>query len=113
MGATFSLRQRFHQLCRQTPRERCQRVADEQPQGRAPTAVATRTRATAGVGAVSPQGTATPMPMDPLTTTMGLATAFTTLRLVAHSLLVARRTPPTTTTMLEQLPPRPNSQSLA
>merc|ERR1712212_645390 len=97
------------QICR----ERCQRAVDEQPQGQAPTAVATRTRATARVGVVSPQGTATPMPMDPLTTTMGPATAFTTLRLVAHSLLVARLTPPTTITMLEQLPPRPNSQSLA
>merc|ERR1712212_267245 len=107
---TVSLRQRFHQLCCQTPRKRCQRVADEQPQGQAPTAVATRTRATAAaVAVVSPQGTATPMPMDPLTTTMGPATASTTLRLVEQSLLAARLTPPTTTTMLGQLPPRPNS----
>merc|ERR1712212_220860 len=112
MGATFSLRQRFHQLCRQTPRERCQRAADEQPQGRAPTAVATRTRATAAAGAVSLQGTATPMPMDPLTTTMGPAMASTTLHLVGQSRLAARRTPPTTTTMREQLPQRPNSQRL-
>merc|ERR1711872_631748 len=113
MGPTASLQQGFHQLCCQTSRKRCQRVADEQPQGPAPTAAATRTRATARVGAVSLQGTATPMPMDPLTTTMGPATASTTLHLVEQSLLVARRTPPTTTTMLGQLPQRPNSQSLA
>merc|ERR1712212_1255838 len=93
------------QICR----ERCQRAVDEQPQGQAPTAVATRTRATARVAVVSPQGTATPMPMAPLTTTMGPATASTTLHLVEQSLLVARLTPPTSTTMLGQLPPRPNS----
>merc|ERR1712130_46363 len=110
---TVSLQQRFHQLCCQTSRKRCQRVADVQPQGEAPTAVATRTRATARVGADNLQGIATPMPMDPLTTTMGPATASTTLHLVEQSLLVARLTPPTTTTMLEQLPPRPNSRSLA
>merc|ERR1712055_241349 len=105
-----SLTQRFHQLCSQTSRKRCQRVAGEQRQGRAPTAVETRTRATAGaVAAVSLRGTATPMPTDPRTTTMGQAMAFTILHLVEQSLLAARRTPPTTTTMLEQLPPRPNS----
>merc|ERR1712212_1156328 len=109
---TVSLRQRFHQL-RSKTKEGCQKVGEEQHQGPAPTAAATRTRATARVGVVSPQGTATPMPMDPLTTTMGPATAFTTLHLVEQSLLAARLTPPTTTTMLGQLPPRPNSQSLA
>merc|ERR1711970_1041728 len=109
---TVSLWQRFHQLCSKTSRAECQRAADEQPQVQAPTAAATRTRATAAAGAVSLQGTATPMPMDPRTTTMGPGTASTTLHLVGHSRLAARHTPPTTTTMLEHLPPRPNSQSL-
>merc|ERR1712130_456578 len=110
---TVSLWQRFHQQHSKISRTGCQKAVDEQPQGPAPTAAATRTRATARVGAASLQGSATPMPMDPLTTTMGPATASTTLHLVEHSLLVARRTPPTTTTMLGQLPQRPNSQSLA
>merc|ERR1712055_855233 len=35
---TVSLWQRFHQLCSKASRARCQRVADEQPQGQAPTA---------------------------------------------------------------------------
>merc|ERR1711971_1250249 len=110
---TVSLRQRFHQLHSKTSRAGCQKAADEQPQGRATTAAATRTQATATAGVVRLQGTATPMPMDPLTTTMGLGTASTTPHLVEHSRLAARPTPPTTTTMPEQLPPRPNSQSLA
>merc|ERR1711934_979170 len=112
---TVSLTQRFHQLCCQTSsRKRCQRVAVEQPQGRAPIPVGTRTRATAGAaGAASLRGTATAMPMGPRTTTMGQAMASTILHLVEHSLLAARRTPPTTTTMLGHLPPRPNSHFIS
>merc|ERR1739842_133034 len=99
-------------LC-QTSRKRCQRVADEQPQGREPTAVATPTQATAGAaGGVSLRGTPTPMPTDPRTTTMGQAMASTILHLMEHSLPPARPTPPTTITMLGQLPPRPNSHFL-
>merc|ERR1712112_366812 len=94
--------------------KRCQKVVDEQPQGRAPTAVETLTRATAravvAVVVVSPRGTATPMPMGLPTTTMGQAMASTTLHLMERSLLVARPTPPTTTTTLGQLPLRTNSQ---
>merc|ERR1712045_682547 len=105
---TVSQPQRFHQLCCQTSRKRCQRVADERPLGRAPTAVETRTLATAA-GAVGPQGIATPTPMGRPTTTMGQAMASTTLHPVEQSLLATRLTPPTTTTMLGQLPPRPNS----
>merc|ERR1712002_390187 len=95
--------------------KRCQRVADEQPQGRAQTAVETPTQATARavVAAVvveSLRGTATPMPMGLPTTTMGQAMASTILHLMERSLLAARPTPPTTTTTLGQLPPRTNSQ---
>merc|ERR1712114_141443 len=110
---TVSSPQRFRQLCF-SKSKRCQKVGDEQPQGRAPTAAETPTRATARVVVVvvvvSPLGTATPMQMGLPTTTMGQAMASTTLHLVERSLLAARPTPPTTTTTLGQLPPRTNSQ---
>merc|ERR1712168_1084940 len=48
-------------------------------------------------------------PMGRPTTTMGQAMASTTLHPVEQSLLAARPIPPTTTTMLGQLLPRPNS----
>merc|ERR1711974_582827 len=66
-------------------RKRCQKAADEHPQGREPTAVGTRTRATARVGVASPRGTATPMQTAPPTTTMGPAMASTTLLLATQS----------------------------
>merc|ERR1712066_884577 len=111
MGTVY-LRQWCHQPCHKTSRKRCQKAADEHPQGREPTAVGTRTRATARVGVASRRSTATPMQTAPPTTTMGPAMASSTLLLVGHSLLAARLTRPTITTMLEHLPPKPNSQSL-
>jgi len=115
MGTVSSL-QRFRQLCFSEPQDK------KMPKGggRAASGAGTNSLGNSytsysksGVAAVvveSLRGTATPMPMGLPTTTMGQAMASTTLHLVERSLLVARPTPPTTTTTLGQLPPRPNSQ---